>query len=56
MSNAGYRAFSEAQQNALLGEIMKWGIAHRYHAVLGTESGDPACPPSAPMRQIAGIE
>ena len=42
MSNAGYRAFSEAQQNALLGEIMKWGIAHRYHAVLATESGEPA--------------
>ena len=40
--DAVYRTFSEAQQNALLDEIMKWGTAHRHHAVLGNDSGEPA--------------
>ena len=42
MRNADYRDFSEAQQNALLEGIMKWGAAHRHHAILATESGEPA--------------
>ena len=42
MRHAVYRDYSEAQRNALLDEIMKWGMAHRYHAVLATESGEPA--------------
>ena len=42
MRNADYRDFSEAQQNALLQGIMKYGAVHRYHAILATESGEPA--------------
>ena len=42
MRHATYRGFSEAQQSTLLDEVMKWGVAHRHHAVLGTESGEPA--------------
>ena len=40
--NVGYRELSEAQQNTLADGIMKWGAAHRHHAVLATESGEPA--------------
>ena len=40
--NIDYRDLSEAQQNTLTDGIMKWGAAHRYHAVLATESGEPA--------------
>ena len=42
MRDGVYRDYSEAQRNTLLDEIMKWGMAHRYHAVLATESGKPA--------------
>ena len=42
MRNADYRDFSEARQNALLDGIMKYGAAHRYHAILARESGEPA--------------
>ena len=42
MRNADSRDFSEAQQYALLEGIMKYGAAYRYHAVLATESGEPA--------------
>ena len=42
MRHADYRAYPEAQWNALFDEIVKWGMAQRYHAVLATESGEPA--------------
>ena len=42
MRNAKYRDFSEAQQNVLLESIMKYSAVLRCHAVLATESGEPA--------------
>ena len=42
MRNANYRDFSEAQENALLEGIMKYGAAPRCHAMLAAASGEPA--------------
>ena len=42
MLDVDYRDFSALQQKAALEGIIKYGTAHRYHAVLATESGEPA--------------